>query len=385
MAWKEMTLENQRQEFVMLAGEPGCNRSALCARFGISRKTGYKWLNRAKEIGLLCDQSRRPHHSPRQTESEVEQRVLTLRAAHPAWGGRKLRRRLLDLGQSAPASSTITQILRRHQLLDDPAPSAPGPWRRFARALPNDLWQMDFKGHLPCRSGRCHPLTALDDCSRFALILQACADEQRATVQSALIQAFRRYGLPWEMLTDNGSPWGGDFLTRLSVWLMRLGILITHGRPSHPQTQGKEERFHRTLRAELLGQALPWDLPKCQERFDEWRHIYNTQRPHEALQMQAPVTRYRTSVRAYPETLPPVEYGSEDQVRRVQAQGWTWFAGREIRLSKALHGQPVAFRPDPLRDGFYAIYFCRQKISDIDLNHMPKERTESVTHVPKHL
>ena len=380
MAWKEMSLENQRREFVMLAQQAGCNRAALCARFGISRKTGYKWIKRHAQSVALSDRSRRPRSAPKQTDPIVEQGVLELRALHPAWGGRKLRRRLLDLGRPSPAASTITEILRRHFLLA--GPTAPqGPWQRFERRAPNDLWQMDFKGHVPCRDGRCHPLTTLDDFSRYALILKACGNEQRGTVQMALIEAFRRYGLPWEMLMDNGSPWGGEFFTRLTIWLMRLGVIITHGRPSHPQTQGKEERFHRTLRAEVMGAAMPWDLPQCQQRFDQWRDIYNTQRPHESLQMNTPASRYQISARSFPETLPEIEYAPEDKVRRVQAEGWISFQGRDIRVSKALRGQPVAFRADPQRDGFFAIYFCRQKITDIDLNHMPKGRTESVTHV----
>lgn len=380
-----MSLEEQRKEFVMLARCPKANMAELCARFGISRKTGYKWLNRFAATGSMTDESRRPHYSPRRTDPKVVEHVIALRAEHPAWGGRKLRRRLLDLGEpGAPAASTITEILRRHDLLDTLA-RASGPWQRFVRPRPNDLWQLDFKGHVPCRDGRCHPLTALDDCSRFALILEACADEKWLTVQRALTEAFRRYGLPWEMLMDNGSPWGGEFFTRLTIWLMRVGIIVTHGQPSHPQTQGKEERFHRTLRAELMGDALPWDLTECQRRFDHWRHIYNTERPHEAIGLETPVSRYRVSPRVFPETLPPIEYGAGDQVRRVQAEGWVCFQGRELKVSKALRGQLIAFRPEPSSDGVWTIFFCRQQIGRINLNKLAKGSSGSVTHVSEHL
>lgn len=381
-------MEEQRREFVHLALQPGCNVARLCRRFGISRKTGYKWLARHEATGDVRDRSRRPLRSPAHTSTEVEARLLELRQAEPTWGGRKLRRRLLDLGApSAPAASTITEVLRRHGCLPREDQPATRPWQRFERPRCNDLWQMDFKGHVPCRDGRCHPLTALDDCSRYAVVLRACANQTRNTVQSALIAAFERCGLPWEMLMDNGAPWsaGGEPLTLLSVWLMRLGIVITHGRPLHPQTQGKEERFHRTLKADLIGDAMPWTMAQCQERFDDWRHRYNTQRPHEALGLDTPIKRYEVSPRAYPTTLPEIHYEEEAEVRRVTANGWVFFAGRQLRLSKALVKQPVAFIPDPLKDGLWTIRFCRQELAKIDLHTLPKETRICVTHVSEHM
>jgi transposase InsO family protein len=370
MPWKEaVSMEERRKEFVLLAQAAGVNMAQLCRRFEISRTNGYKWLARYRESGTVAERSRRPRHSPAQTAQELELAIVSLRQSHPAWGGRKLRRRLQDLGLGiAPSASTITEILRRRRLLGQPGAEPSAPWQRFERPQPNDLWQMDFKGHVPCRDGRCHPLTAVDDCSRYALMLRACANERRAGVQQALGETFQRYGLPWEMLMDNGSPWGGGEITRLTVWLMRLGILVRHGRPRHPQTQGKEERFHRSIKAEVMGHAMPWPLPQCQERFDQWREVYNTQRPHEALNMETPVTRYRLSPRNYSERLAPIEYGPEDQVRKVQAEGWLSFKGKELRLSKALRGQPVAFRPDPSTDGKWTVHFCRQQISEIDFN-----------------
>lgn len=381
-------MEEQRREFVQLAMQPGGNVARLSSRFGISRKTAYKWLARFKATGELAELSRRPRHSPAHTSSAVEARILELRQAEPTWGGRKLRRRLLDLGApSAPAASTITEVLRRHGCLRPEDQPASGPWRRFERARCNDLWQMDFKGWVPCRDGRCHPLTALDDCSRYAVVLRACADQRRGTVQSALIEAFERYGLPWEMLMDNGSPWsgGGEPQTALTVWLMRLGIVVTHGRPFHPQTQGKEERFHRTLKADLTGNSMPWSMEQCQQQFDGWRHRYNTHRPHEALQMDTPIKRYQVSPRAYPAALPEIFYEEGEEIRRVTANGWVFFAGRELRLSRALVKQPVAFRPDPLNDGRWTIRFCRQQLAQIDLHAIPKGKRIYVTHLSEHM
>jgi len=374
MPWKAITIMSQRMEFVMLAQQESNNFSRLCRRFGISRKTGYKWLRRHQTQGTvgLADHSRRPQSSPQQTTAIIEERIVKLRQTHPAWGARKLRRRLLDQGwQTLPAPSTVSAILRRQGLLLPATEAATGPWQRFERAAPNELWQMDFKGHVPCRDGRCHPLTVLDDHSRYAVVLAACADERGTTVQTRLTAAFRRYGLPWQMLMDNGSPWGGDTtspLTWLTVWLLRLGIAISHGRPYHPQTQGKEERFHRTLKAELLGTELNWPLAQCQAPFDHWRQIYNQERPHEALGLAVPAQRYQLSPRSFPESLPAIQYGPADIVRRVQDKGWFSFRARLYRVSKALHGQPVALRACPQHDGHYDLFFGRHQIGHINLH-----------------
>lgn len=373
MPWKANTTMSLKREFVMLAQKPERNLSQLARRFGISRKTAYKWCGRVQAGGwpALADGSRRPHASPERTPAAMEAQIVGLRRQHPAWGARKLRRRLEHLGVAAvPAPSTITAILQRHQLINLQASAQATPWERFERSAPNELWQMDFKGHVPCPAGRCHPLTVLDDHSRYALLLAACADERGSTVQPWLSHAFRRYGLPWQMLMDNGAPWGneGGTFTRLTVWLMRLGITVCHGRPYHPQTQGKDERFHRTLKAELIGTALPWPLAECQRRFDEYRQVYNQLRPHEALGLEVPASRFQSSPRSFPETLPVWEYGPEDQVRKIQQQGWFTFKGRDYRLSKALVGQAIALRPVPAQDGCYDLFFCRQQIGQLSLN-----------------
>jgi transposase InsO family protein len=203
-----------------------------------------------------------------------------------------------------PAASTVGAILRRRGLVDPAASAAHRPYVRFARAHPNELWQMDFKGHvgMTC-GGRCHPLTVIDDHSRFNLVLRACGDERDATVRGALAEAFGRYGQPREVLCDNGPPWGTGYdplrpYTRLGVWMIGHGILVGHGRPYHRQTQGKDERFHRTLVAEVLGRWTPGDLADAQAAFDAWREVYNHVRPHEALALAAPATAYRPSPRA---------------------------------------------------------------------------------------
>ena len=373
MPWKEVSAMSLREEFVVLASVERSNMVVLCRRFGISRKTGYKWLAREKAGGksALTDVSRRPHASPIQTIASVETAVVELRKAHPAWGGRKLRARLLALGESGvPAASTIHAILRRHDLIDPMESSKHCAWQRFEYEAPNDLWQMDFKGHFALTGQtRCHPLTVLDDHSRFSLTLQACENEQTATVQNGLTTTFRRYGLPRRILADNGAPWGcagGHSYTPLALWLIRLGVRVLHGRPYHPQTQGKEERFHRTLQAEVLSRARFDGMLECQEKFDQWRDVYNLERPHEGLQMKTPASRYQPSEHAFPETLPAIEYGPGDQVRRVQANGWISFRSRDFRLPPAFHGYPVALRPTQ-ECGRYDVYYCRERIKQIDL------------------
>jgi transposase InsO family protein len=372
MPWQEVSALTLKYEFVMFAQQEGCNVSQLCKSYNISRKTGYKLINRFSELGVegLLDLSRRPHNSPLKSADIVETAIVALRKKHPTWGGRKLKSRLETLGhQDVPAPSTITEILRRKKLLDPAESLKHTAFISFEHPEPNDLWQMDFKGHFAMRQGRCHPLTVLDDHSRFNITLKACTDQKTGTVQSALINSFRQYGLPHRMTMDNGSPWGNDQyndLTPLTAWLIRLGIRVSHSRPYHPQTQGKDERFHRTLKAEAItGQEFD-DLLHCQRKFDQFRETYNLERPHESLGMKAPVTRYRPSERLYPEILPAIEYGPDDQVRKVQAEGEVSFKGQLFRVSKALRGYPIALRPTKI-DGTYSVVYCNQTLKEISL------------------
>lgn len=374
MPWREATIMSRRKEFVVLAMRERANISQLCRRFRISRKTGYKWIHRYQGGGeaSLLDQSRRPHHCPFMKSREVKEAVIRIRDAHPAWGGRKIRTRLKVLGETdIPTASTITAILKRNGRLDPKESKKHKAWQRFEAEEPNALWQMDFKGHVQIAQGRCHPLTVLDDHSRYSVGLEACDNEKGVTVRKCLTSIFQHYGLPQQILVDNGSPWGSDWEhphTPLTVWLMKLGIGVIHGRPFHPQTLGKDERFHRTLKAEVLPYCMNLDLPGCQRKFDDWRTSYNLERPHEALDMAVPASRYRISSRNFPETLKPIEYSPDDKVRKVQAEGWFSYQNRPYRISKAFRGEYVALRPTKI-DGILNVFFCDHKIDEINLKN----------------
>ncbi len=371
MPWKECSSVSEREEFVKLVALDSSNVSLLCRRFEISRKTGYKWLGRyaSSDRATLCDRSRRPHTSPVRTCATMEGLVLAVRHQHPAWGGRKIRRVLLNVGhEGVPSASTITAILHRHGRIDQAESSKHKAWTRFEHEHPNDLWQMDFKGHFAMDRGRCHPLTMLDDHSRYCVSLEACGNERTETVRSRLTGVFRRYGLPRRMLMDNGPPWGNNAdhpWTPLTVWLLRLGVGVSHGRPYHPQTQGKEERFHRTLKAEVLSGRSFENLLVCQSAFNDWRETYNVHRPHEALDLDTPITRYASSSRSFPESLPSIEYGPGDTVRRVHDGGLISLKNRAYRVGKAFRGYPVALRPT-LCDGILDVYFGTERIGWID-------------------
>ncbi len=378
MPWMTKDTVTLRLEFVSHARAPGANIAELCRRFGISRKSGYKWLARARgatDLGAaLGDRSRRPQRTPRRTEAALEERLAALRAAHPAWGPRKLRRRLEDLGvEGLPAPSTVGAILRRRGVIDPGEAERHRAPVRFERAAPNELWQMDFKGHFALsRGGRCHPLTLLDDHSRYLLGLRACGREDQPTVRAQIEALFGRYGLPESLLWDNAPPWsgpGGEW-TALAVWLVRLGIRVLHGRPYHPQTQGKEERFHRTLQAEVLIRKDLRDLAHSQQVFDAWRPVYNLQRPHEALALATPASRYAPSQRALPARLPAIEYAVADEVRAVKAKGSITSRNRTYYLGQGLARQPIALRPSAT-DGLYEVFFCHQRLGWIDLHTAP--------------
>lgn len=372
MPWRETSVNTERQEFVRVAGGGALSMREACRRFGVSPTTGYLWLERWKDEGRdgLVDRSRAPHSSPCRTPAAMEELVCGVRRDHPRWGGRKIQRVLRNQGAAGvPPPSTCTSILRRHGLIAPPE-RAQHAWQRFEHAAPNLLWQMDFKGHIAAGAGRCHPLTILDDHSRFNICLAACADERSTTVQEQLIAAYRRYGMPDAMLMDNGAPWGSDALhrnTRLTAWMMRHGIIVAHGRPYHPQTQGKEERFHRTLNAEVLTSRPRWrSHAELQRAFDDWRSVYNYQRPHDSIDLAVPGDRYVPSARRYQETLPPIEYAPGDIVRKVQDRGRIGFRGRVYRVGRAFIGEPVALRPSD-DDGIWEVYYCAQPISKIDL------------------
>jgi transposase InsO family protein len=364
----------RREEFVRLARLPGANRAELCRRFGVSRSNGYKWLRRFETDGTtaLAERSRRPESSPGRTPGWLEARVLAVRSENPTWGGRKIRRVLETEGvASAPSPSTITEILRRGGVLDGPRAGERRAWTRFEHAEPNLLWQMDFKGHFALQGGgRCHPLTILDDHSRYALEVGACGDEQTQTVRARLTEVFRRHGLPRRILADNGPPWGTAGAdtphTALSVWLLDLDVGLVHGRPYHPQTQGKDERFHRTLKADVIARQSFDTLDKAQAAFEAWRALYNERRPHEALDYQTPSSRYRMSARSMPEVVAPPQYEGSAAVRTVADTGWIAFKGRRFNCSKAFAGRRVALRTTDA-DGLFDLCYRNQVLAQVDL------------------
>ena len=371
MPWQKVSLMDQRREFVALASVEGANRRELCRRFRISPQTGYKWLLRSQQSDLaLEDGSRRPHSNPLRCADAMEALVLAVRDAHPAWGARKIECCLARDGHEPPAVSTIHAILRRHGRVTPPAGKPGQPWQRFEKDEPNLMWQMDFKGHMPLDGGGdCHPLTVIDDHSRYAVGLKACANEQTNTVQDALIQSFRCYGLPQTILADNGSPWGDSAYrgwTRLGVWLLKLGVGLRHGRPYHPQTHGKNERFNRTLKAEVFALRSFRKLSDVQRALDDWRIVYNLERPHQALGQEVPASRYRPSPKPMPEKLPMVEYDEGEILRTVpRSKDYISFKGRLWKVPQAFRGERLAIR-QTAKDGTFAICFGAHQIAQID-------------------
>jgi transposase InsO family protein len=377
MGWSEVSMVSLRREFVSLASAPGANVRELCRRYGVSPTTGYKWIERGAEVGETYeDRSRRPLHSPKQTDVTMERKILEVRDAHPVWNPRKIRRVLQNRGEHPPAASTIGQVLKRNGRISAAASEAAQPWQRFEHPAPNDLSQIDFKGFIETGQGRCYPLTMLDDHSRFSQILKACTNERTETVKAHLIDSFRRFGLPRQMSMDNGNPWGtpwGDRHTTLTAWLIRLGVRVSHARPRHPQTNGKEERFHRTLKAELLGTRWFSTLHELQRELDRWREVYNHERPHEAIGLEVPASRYTASNRSYPEQLPPIVYDTTDVVRKVMSRGGIRFSGAEYYISKAFIGEHVALRATA-EDGVWDVFFCHERVACVDQREQLCER-----------
>lgn len=374
MPWETKDIMSLREEFVHLATQEGANRRELCRRFGISPQTAYKWLRRFHTHGLagLIDQSRRPQHSPTLTSETLQSEIVQLRQRHPAWGGRKISRRLEDLGLGSVAPSTVSSVLHRHGLIEVGVEYRQA-WQRFEHEVPNALWQADFKGYFETLSGRCMPLTVIDDHSRFNLVLHACDNARGETVRDCLETAFRRYGMPVRMNFDNGAPWGcpnqPGQVTSLELWLVRLGIRISHSRPYHPQTNGKDERFHRTLKAEVLNGRSFNSLNQVQTAFDDWRRVYNHERPHEAIALNTPISRYNPSPRAFPSRPPQIEYGPDDEVVTVKWNGELRYKGKRFKVSSALHRHEVAIRPCHDEDGVYDVFYAHHHCETIYFTH----------------
>jgi transposase InsO family protein len=366
MAWKTVDIQEQRGRFVVCACRREKNFRQLCQEFDISRPTGYQWLHRyqAGGIAAIVEKSRRPQHSPRQTTREIEQRVVALRQQLPDWGARKLQVLLKQAGVDLPVI-TVHRILLRHHLVKMPDQHR---WavQRFERVTPNQLWQMDFKGPVGWQAP-VGPLSVLDDHSRYAIALAGTWSTRAEPVRERLEEAFQRCGVPAEMLMDHGTPWwnmnAATGWTWLTVWLMRQGIRLHFSGYRHPQTQGKVERFHRSMAATMKRRGFP-SQEQRQDWLDRFRHEYNHLRPHEALGMRTPATVWKKSVRAYQPHPPAWEYPPGSQLKKIAAQGQIFLEGRRWEISRALAGEWVQLERIEHR---VLVYYCRSLVRELDL------------------
>lgn len=367
MPWRTSDVKEQRMQFVIRATSGRERISVLCREFGISRPTGYLWRRRYEQSGTLTgigERSRRPHHSPTRTGPRRERRVLALRK-QTGWGAKKLCVLLAEEEIALPVR-TIHRILERNGLVSE---QAHGPaLGRFERSEPNQLWQMDSKGKYPLQDGECHVLSILDDHSRYVVGLHALPELSGEKASPCLVETFRRYGVPQAMLMDRGSlwwtAWNGWGLTQLSVRLIEQGIGLRYGRVCHPQTQGKVERFHRTLGTELRHRGVPARFAQWPAALAEIERNYNVQRPHEALGMQRPAERYQPSPRKYAERVKPWEYPVGSDVRRLNSQGMLTHQGQRWFTCGALAGQQVRVEPF---DGKLVVSYRHMYIREVDL------------------
>lgn len=347
MPWSEVSRVESRMLFVKVLECGRWSFSEVCRRFDISRRTGYKWMSRYFSEGVdgLYDRSRRPHRITCSTDGAVVDALLEQRWAHPYWGVRKLCKLLERAGVKPPPERTANRILKRAGLQEgrEVAEEARGS---FQRREANQLWQMDHKSAIHGKwARRCVPFVVLDDHSRYLLELRALGDKGLNSTWGALWETLGRWGLPDAVLSDNDSVFhGGNGPSQLEVRLMRLGIEVLHGRPYHPETQGKVERLNGTLEHELLKDGYFESGQEVQEAFDGFRRRYNFQRPHESLDMDVPASRYRPCIRRRPDKLPEVEYRSGTPVRKVDKDGWVHWKGRMLNTGRGLFGQWVEVR-----------------------------------------
>ena len=354
MPWLTTSPMSLRIEFIHAVVQHHVAMRTACRDFGISEKTGYKWLQRFLAGGpeALADRSHAPRVAAHQLAPAVSDAICALRDAHRSWGARKLRQVLTTTHPTTewPAPSTITTLLkrtgyvvpRRRSDRERAAWAHPG---LTTAAAPNDVWAADFKGEFRLGSGPyCYPLTVTDLFSRAVLGLTGLPTTASGSAQRALIRYFEAYGLPTVIRTDNGTPFGAPRalggLSTLAVWWIRLGIRPERIHPGKPQENGAHERMHRTLKAETTRPPAA-TLAAQQRRFDAWRHTFNTLRPHEALGMTPPATHYTASPRAYPRRLPPLEYPARMELRRVNGNGAIRWRSEQIFLSHVLTGEYV--------------------------------------------
>lgn len=366
MPWAETEPMKERARFI--ADDEGglYSMTELCERYGISRRTGYKWLDRYEASGPagLLERSRAPAHCPHRVGAMVAAAIVEVRKAHPSWGPRKLRAWLHERRPDLllPAASTIGDLLTRRGLVQ-PRPRRrhwqhPGPPAAVATAA-NELWTTDFKGQFPTRDGQyCYPLTIVDHHSRYLLGCTALGSVRTVETQPVFERLFREVGLPTAIQSDNGTPFcsvGIQGLSALNVWWIRLGIRHVRSEPSHPEQNGAHERMHRTLKAET---TRPPALARAgqQRKFDAFRRIYNHERPHEALDQRPPARLWQPSPREYPRSLPKPDYPGHHLVRLVGSAGTIGFHGRQLFLSRALNDEHVGL--EETADGIWSVYFC---------------------------
>jgi transposase len=360
MPWEVLPVSQVRLAFVHQVFSLGDSVAQACRKFGISRKTGYKWLIRYRHdvAQPLDDRSRRPHGSPARTDPAIEQAILTVRDRF-GWGPRKIRACLLCRGEPCPSTRTVGAVLQRHGRIQPPTPT-PGPVQHFERARPNELWQCDFKGGLEVERLRVYPFTVLDDHSRFLLALRSCLDQTMHSAWTVLWHLFGEVGLPESLLCDNAFGTRQLGLSWFESQLLRLGIRTLHGRPYHPQTQGKVERLHGTLERELWPRVRRDTLDHFQHDLTHWRTtVYNPQRPHEALADRPPLTRWQPSPRPRPTTLPEVIYPPGSLLRKVSADGAVCWKSYRILVGRGILGQRVRVEE---RDDCVALYYGTTEI-----------------------
>lgn len=367
MPWECRTVEDQRREFAEAAVSCS-NFSALCREFGIDRHTGYKWKERYEACEPLADRNRRPHTTPTRTPEEVELLILAVRADNPGWGAKTIHKVLANEGYTnLPCVKTVNNILNRYGCISLEESKKRQPFTRFEKEHCNVMWQTDFKGEFKMDDNNyCYPLTILDDHSRFSLKIAPRLSTANVVIP-VFLEVFREYGMPESILSDNGAQFAGfkKGYTQFERWLMDLDILPIHGRIKHPQTQGKIERFHRTMKQELLNHVRIEDITDAEDKFSIWRNKYNNIRPHEALGMRTPGEVYKPSDRQYREKIEKFEYGGEHHVIKVNNWGYARFAGFQVYLSETMANQYIEFRPGPDGETFIACY-RNFKIAEFD-------------------
>jgi len=379
MPWKEVTAVNERMHFILRL-ENGERMSDLCTELGISRKTGYKFLDRYRQMGPkgLYDASRRPNKFGHQTPFGIQKLILDLKQDKPLWGAAKIKEILerRHPGFKIPARSTV------HEILDGHGYVLRRSKRKRCRAVPtalgdaqepNALWCADFKGQFQMQNKTyCYPLTVTDYRSRFLLGCEGLESTKSETAKTAFELVFKEYGLPAAIRTDNGVPFSSRSLfglSRLSVWWMRLGIALERIEPGHPEQNGRHERMHLTLK-QAVTQPAGKNFLHQQEKHDAFREEFNTQRPHEALGMKCPAEIYRPSPRVYCPELTPIEYPNHDLVRSVSDTGKVRFKGsaKYFFLSAALAGQKIGLERE--EDGIWRISFMEMDLGFLDESNM---------------